>query len=600
MGKAMLRVRFFSDADVEAVQHKEEGIAAKNPVPLSERGHVRKRNSSHYLNGSELPPVEETEEEAKDFYFKPTELLENDENHIRTTTVFGFQTPKKRLSMLAKAGSASKTGNTPRTPHTPHLGTPRTPRTPNTPKTPSSAKKGSVRTPKSKRRLTEASDAPTPCGFRKRVKQRITKMVCEEIFSSDDGDSDYKSTSSESDSNDDNDASEDEEFKENYIQTPSKTQNRMPHLGLRSKLSTPKTPSRTSRQAAKIKDVNMVANSEDYFIANGSSKKIATSDHTLSHLKTPRLSAGTLQMVLSEVGPSHPEEQKAMIQEHSSFFSRWMTLLCEGFSLFLYGLGSKKQLISTFQEEYLADYHHIVVNGFFPSLSLKNILNSITEDILDNTDGFHGVPDQIEYIKNVYSRATADPLFIIIHNLDGPMLRAAKTQTVLAHLAALPGIHLVASFDHINAPLILDSIQMRYYNALWTDATTFNHYSEETSFENSLLLQQSGALTLSSLIHVFKSLTPNGKGIFLVLAKYQIDQKDNSSYAGMSFMDLRQRCWEKFLVNSDLSLRGQLTEFKDHKLIRFKKGPDGVENITIPLDAVKLKDFIEEQELNEV
>lgn len=45
----------------------------------------------------------------------------------------------------------------------------------------------------------------------------------------------------------------------------------------------------------------------------------------------------------------------------------------EGFSLFLYGLGSKKQLISTFQEEYLADYDHIVVNGFFPSLSLKNV-----------------------------------------------------------------------------------------------------------------------------------------------------------------------------------------------------------------------------------
>lgn len=68
----------------------------------------------------------------------------------------------------------------------------------------------------------------------------------------------------------------------------------------------------------------------------------------------------------------------------------------------------------------------------------------------------------------------------------------------------------------------------------------------------------------------------------------------------MSFVDLRQRCWEKFLVNSDLSLRAQLTEFKDHKLIRFKKGIDGVENIMIPLDAAKLKDFIEEQELNEM
>lgn len=82
-------------------------------------------------------------------------------------------------------------------------------------------------------------------------------MVCEEILSDDD-DSDYKGTSSESDSNDDDDDANEDEFKENFIQTPSKTPNRIPHLGLRSKLSTPKTPSRTSRQATKIKDVNMV------------------------------------------------------------------------------------------------------------------------------------------------------------------------------------------------------------------------------------------------------------------------------------------------------------------------------------------------------
>lgn len=83
-------------------------------------------------------------------------------------------------------------------------------------------------------------------------------MVCDEIFSDDDDESDYKNSSSESDSSDDNNASEDEEFKENYSQTPSKTSNKMPHLGLRSKFGTPKTPSRTSRQAARMKDVNMV------------------------------------------------------------------------------------------------------------------------------------------------------------------------------------------------------------------------------------------------------------------------------------------------------------------------------------------------------
>ena len=84
---------------------------------------------------------------------------------------------------------------------------------------------------------------------------------------------------------------------------------------------------------------------------------------------------------------------------------------------------------------------------------LFQILNSITEDILGNCGGFRGVPEQLEYIKCVYSRSAADPLFIIVHNLDGPMLRVAKTQSVLANLAALTSIHLIASFDHINAPL---------------------------------------------------------------------------------------------------------------------------------------------------
>ena len=39
----------------------------------------------------------------------------------------------------------------------------------------------------------------------------------------------------------------------------------------------------------------------------------------------------------------------------------------------------------------------------------------------------------------------------------------------------------------------------------------------------------------------------------------------------MSIQDLYQRCREGFLVNSDLTLRAQLVEFKDHKLIKSKK-----------------------------
>lgn len=65
---------------------------------------------------------------------------------------------------------------------------------------------------------------------------------------------------------------------------------------------------------------------------------------------------------------------------------------------------------------------------------------------------------------------------------------------------------------------------------------------------------------------------------------------------GLSFQDFYQQCREAFLVNSDLTLRAQLTEFKDHKLIRTKRGADGVEYLLIPVDDSTLTDFLEKED----
>ena len=46
-----------------------------------------------------------------------------------------------------------------------------------------------------------------------------------------------------------------------------------------------------------------------------------------------------------------------------------------------------------------------------------------------------------------------EDLFILIHNIDGEMLRGEKIQSTFSFLAQIPQIHFVASIDHINAPL---------------------------------------------------------------------------------------------------------------------------------------------------
>ncbi|KAF6031287.1 ORC2 [Bugula neritina] len=176
------------------------------------------------------------------------------------------------------------------------------------------------------------------------------------------------------------------------------------------------------------------------------------------------------------------------------------------------------------------------------------------------------------------------------------MLRSSSVQTFLASLSAVENVHLIASIDHVNAPLMWNQSVVTKYKWLWYDATTFDPYIEETSYENSLFTQQSGNLALRSMINVFKSLTPNAKNIFLLLTNYHLEHCADQSYSGIPFQMLYQKCRENFLVNSDQTLRTQLIEFRDHKLIRSRKGADGAEHIFLPADSSTLRDFLQQVE----
>ncbi|KAM7096079.1 origin recognition complex subunit 2 isoform 2-T8 [Ciconia maguari] len=344
-------------------------------------------------------------------------------------------------------------------------------------------------------------------------------------------------------------------------------------------LSGRKTPAKTKAAstplprnilAKKIKEDKMSNLVEEYFEAHSSSK-VLTSDRTLQKLRKKRLNQQTLHDLLKKAPLAYAAEIKELNQQHESLFSKWMLQLHLGFNIVLYGLGSKHDLLEKFRTSVLQDSVHLVVNGYFPSITVRSILNSITEEVLDHIGTFRSPLDQLEFIIKRFKEDSSLELYVLIHNLDSQMLRGERSQQILAQLSSLPRIYLIASIDHINAPLMWDQAKLSLYNWLWYETTTFNPYVEETSYENSLLVQQSGSLALSSLTHVLRSLTLNARGIFRLLAQYQLENKDNPSYPGLSFQDFYQQCREAFLVNSDLTLRAQLTEFRDHKLIRTKR-----------------------------
>ncbi|NWX32091.1 ORC2 protein, partial [Notiomystis cincta] len=356
--------------------------------------------------------------------------------------------------------------------------------------------------------------------------------------------------------------------------------------------STP--PSRNSL-AKKNKEQKMGSLVEEYFEAHSSSK-VLTSDRTLQKLQKRRLDQQTLHDLLKNAPLAYAAEIRDLNQQHESLFSKWMLQLHLGFNIVLYGLGSKRDLLEKFRTSLLQDSVHLVVNGYFPSMTVRSILNSITEEVLDHIGTFRSPLDQLEFITKRFKEDSSLELYVLIHNLDSRMLRGERSQQILAQLSSLPTIYLIASVDHINAPLMWDQAKLSLYNWLWYETTTFNPYVEETSYENSLLVQQSGSLALSSLMHVLHSLTLNARGIFRLLAQHQLEKKDNPSYPGLSFQDFYQQCREAFLVNSDLTLRAQLTEFRDHKLIRTKRGADGVEYLLIPVDDSTLTNFLEKED----
>ncbi|NXO94157.1 ORC2 protein, partial [Certhia brachydactyla] len=355
------------------------------------------------------------------------------------------------------------------------------------------------------------------------------------------------------------------------------------------------TPSSRNNISKKNKEQKMGNLVEEYFEAHSSSK-VLTSDRTLQKLRKRKFNQQTLRDLLKNAPLAYAAEMRDLNQQYESLFSKWMLQLHLGFNIVLYGLGSKRDLLEKFRTSVLQDSVHLVVNGYFPSITVRSILNSITEEVLDHIGTFRSPLDQLEFITKRFKEDSSLELYVLIHNLDSQMLRGERSQQILAQLSSLPSIYLIASIDHINAPLMWDQAKLSLYNWLWYETTTFNPYVEETSYENSLLVQQSGSLALSSLMHVLHSLTLNARGIFRLLAQHQLEKKDSPSYPGLSFQDFYQQCREAFLVNSDLTLRAQLTEFRDHKLIRTKRGADGVEYLLIPVDDSTLTDFLEKED----
>lgn len=272
----------------------------------------------------------------------------------------------------------------------------------------------------------------------------------------------------------------------------------------------------------------------------------------------------------------------------SKYFPQWMDLLSAGFNVLLHGVGSKKQLLEKFCAAHLKNHYYLSILGYHHDFNIKALFKSIISDVLELQEKFKTIEEQINAI-NLHLR---EPLYLVIHNIDGNCLRDSSVQNCLAELAASPNIHIIATVDHINSPMLWDQTQYTMFKWIHFELHTLMAYNDEIMFENSLMLGQAGNVQLSSLIHVLKSLTPNAKNIFYIMAQHVLNP-DNTK-KNIAFTKLYHECREKFYVSNELTLRAQLTEFIDHKLIKLRAEANGQEAIYVMVDDKNLKLYLED------
>ncbi|KAG0316345.1 Origin recognition complex subunit 2 [Dissophora globulifera] len=334
-------------------------------------------------------------------------------------------------------------------------------------------------------------------------------------------------------------------------------------------------------------------------------QKSRTSNNTLS--KLPTLEHAEFMQAIRRAPVKHAKEMEMLMLLYEEQFSQWYFELMSGFNLLIYGYGSKRALLTKFATTILTDAPLIIVNGYFPTVSIKSIVDKISAEAMQYSGPTGTLQEQIAFIHAYFRQPDQDrgiqKLYLLIHNIDGSSLRSEKAQAALSLLAACPKIHLVASMDHINTNILWDAVKASRFRWVWHELTTFRPYLTETSYENSIMVRQ-GELGARGVQFVLASLTSNGKGLFRILAEHQIEAEReaaetrtsgarNHADGGMAYHTLYKRCQEDFLVSNDVTFRTQLTEFRDHRIMHSKKGADGVETLFIPLSADILEGILE-------
>jgi hypothetical protein len=143
-----------------------------------------------------------------------------------------------------------------------------------------------------------------------------------------------------------------------------------------------------------------------------------------------------------------------------------------------------KELVEHFIFEKMSPVHPtVILNGYFPSLGLKNVLQTISNKVVQGYYGDTDVPSstqaRLTWLRR-YFMDSGKSLVLVIHSLDSLIqLNGAVWQAISEQLAVAPAnIKLVVTVDHYFAPVSIPASQP----FLWIACPTGLPYDKELAF----------------------------------------------------------------------------------------------------------------------
>lgn len=351
--------------------------------------------------------------------------------------------------------------------------------------------------------------------------------------------------------------------------------------------------------------------SEGYFEqSKAHDKKI--SDNTLSMVQADQLLVQELTRYVKLGRLMHLRERQALEHEYVELFPQYAFELQQGFSLQLYGVGSKRGLVTRFVEwvrdqPYLRGLPVLVVNGYNKATRYRDVWKALLPVLQPLVAGevpramHEGTRVVAQHLRSVQP-PPAPVVMVVVHNIDGELFRDDMVQQLMAHLALLPHVWLVLTTDHLNAPVLWDMEKLALFRFAWHDVSTFEPYMAETLVGDVLASSKSNKFVGSKGAHyVLLLLTDNARRLYQVLLGFQLGAMEKGALAkggatkvaaslrgtvrhGVLLKTLYLRCVEEFIANNELNFRTMLTEFVEHKMCRLVKDKGGEEIVFVPFN----------------